>query len=324
MSSVAVSVVIPVYNEERALPNLFAALESMTVMPQEIILVSAGSTDRSTELIQQWIHDRPDVNGKIIITEAQYPGGARNTGVQSATQPWIAFLDAGIVPDRDWLSQLWNNAERNDCHAVFGKCLFLPKNFFQKLLCFVSCGLNRQLTVLPASLFHRAVFARVGFFREDLRAAEDVAWMRRVSADDGAVRVCEKARVTYDQFPSSLGAAIRKWYVYGMHAAKSGAFLRQQLVYFVSIMCIGSAFFLNGAVFAGLMGVYFLLGGIVLPTWKSRHSVSDPVFFICILCAPAMRLILDISKCAGYLHFYMQRVLKIFAPGKRVCHGNTQ
>ena len=52
MSAVTfVSVVVPCLNEERYLPELFAALQQQRRPPDEVIVVEAGSSDASVEVI---------------------------------------------------------------------------------------------------------------------------------------------------------------------------------------------------------------------------------------------------------------------------------
>ncbi len=70
----ALSVVIPVYNEEAGLPALFArlypALDALAI-PYEIIFVNDGSRDRSAALLREQWDRRPDVT-RVILFNANY------------------------------------------------------------------------------------------------------------------------------------------------------------------------------------------------------------------------------------------------------------
>ena len=59
-----ISVVIPLYNEDESIPELYAWIER--VMKQngfsyEVIFINDGSTDRSWEIISELHHKQPDV-----------------------------------------------------------------------------------------------------------------------------------------------------------------------------------------------------------------------------------------------------------------------
>jgi len=91
-TEVAFSVVIPLYNKapyiERALTSALAQLHPAA----EIVVIDDGSTDEGPSLVQQSF---PKV--RLIRQPNAGPGPARNAGMQAATSPWIAFLDADDI-----------------------------------------------------------------------------------------------------------------------------------------------------------------------------------------------------------------------------------
>jgi len=71
MNTPAISVIVPVYNEEQVLPKLFERLyEVLDGMGEsyEIIFVNDGSGDRSAQLLTQQFHRRPDVTRVVVFT----------------------------------------------------------------------------------------------------------------------------------------------------------------------------------------------------------------------------------------------------------------
>ena len=95
-TTVPVSIVIPVRNEARTLPALLDALASQSVKPAELAVIDTGSTDGSLDMVNAWWRREQWRDGSLLALSSPgaYPGGARNTGIERATQPWIAFLDA--------------------------------------------------------------------------------------------------------------------------------------------------------------------------------------------------------------------------------------
>ena len=74
MTAPALSVVIPVYNEEAGLPALFArlypALDALRV-PYEVLFVNDGSRDASAALLADQFRARPDVT-RVVLFNANY------------------------------------------------------------------------------------------------------------------------------------------------------------------------------------------------------------------------------------------------------------
>ena len=70
MNAPAVSVVIPVYNEEAVLPALFARLYPVLDAlgePYEVIFVNDGSRDRSAQMLAEQFRARPDVTRVVLF-----------------------------------------------------------------------------------------------------------------------------------------------------------------------------------------------------------------------------------------------------------------
>lgn len=81
-----VSVIVPTLNEERNLPQLFAAMPDIV---DEIVLVDGRSTDRTVELAQQL---RPNV--KVVLEKRKGKGAALRAGFEAAGGDIIVMLDA--------------------------------------------------------------------------------------------------------------------------------------------------------------------------------------------------------------------------------------
>jgi len=91
-SEISVSVVIPAYNACDTISDALASVRAQTVQPREIIVVDDGSTDGTGDLLRRRF---PDV--MVVPQPRGGPSVARNTGVDQASSPWIAFLDADDV-----------------------------------------------------------------------------------------------------------------------------------------------------------------------------------------------------------------------------------
>lgn len=94
-----VSIVTPVYNAERFLPDTIKTVQDQTYKNWELLLVDDYSTDGSVEIIKSLQKD--DERIKLILQKENSGAAlARNVGVKQATGRYLAFLDA----DDLWLS----------------------------------------------------------------------------------------------------------------------------------------------------------------------------------------------------------------------------
>jgi len=89
---VKVSIIVPVYNSEIHLRACINSLLDQSLDDYEIILVNDGSTDASSEIIEEYAN-----NNKNIIVIHKPNGGAssaRNEGIKVATGEYILFVDS--------------------------------------------------------------------------------------------------------------------------------------------------------------------------------------------------------------------------------------
>lgn len=93
-----VSIIIPVYNAESFLDDLFLSLISQTYERWEAIAVDDGSTDTSPALLADF--NKKDSRFKVISQENCGVSAARNAGLREAKGEFITFLDAddGLHP----------------------------------------------------------------------------------------------------------------------------------------------------------------------------------------------------------------------------------
>ena len=274
MSSSEVTIVIPILNEADSLPELLKAISSQTRPPREAIFVDSGSTDGSADLIREFAQcSNVVVAFRVESNLGGLPGGNRNRGIQAAQCEWIAFLDAGIIPEPTWLERLVNWAETKQTKAVFGVCQFDAAAAFPKAVCAISYGCGAVHPVLPASLFHRSVFDSTGLFREDLRAAEDRLWLRGFEAAFGPRPVSSAAVVHYCHFPSSLPKLARKYWRYECDAVRSGVVGRGELWLSAAAMLAGLGGLIRFSQ-AGMILLFLLviIRGVVVPIQRSQRS----------------------------------------------------
>ena len=91
-----ISVVIPAYNRATTIARALNSVLAQTFQDLEVIVVDDGSTDHTSEVIQQIGDARVEI---IRHTRNQGAAEARNTGMKAAGGKYIAWLDS----DDEWL-----------------------------------------------------------------------------------------------------------------------------------------------------------------------------------------------------------------------------
>jgi undecaprenyl-phosphate 4-deoxy-4-formamido-L-arabinose transferase len=121
MSHPAVSVVIPVYNEEAGLGALFSRLyPALDALPVdcEVIFIDDGSTDASPALLRRQFDARPDMT-RVVLFNANYGQHlAIMAGFQHARGERIVTLDADLQNPPEEIHKLL--AKMNSGHDYVG------------------------------------------------------------------------------------------------------------------------------------------------------------------------------------------------------------
>lgn len=270
---IPVTVVLPVLNESASLPPLLERLSGQTRPPAEIIFVDAGSTDDTPDQIERWAAQatpHPFV-AHLLRSPGALPGTGRNRGFAAATQPWIAFLDGGLVPEPDWLATLFESVSAHGKRGTFGVCQFEAEDPLPRALCALTNGYLATHAVLPASIFHRSVFDEVGLFREDLRSAEDVLWIRDFERRYGPRVVCAAALVHYRHYPSTLREAFHKWRVGERDSMRAGVRRLQHVAYLFGAPALALLPLLSVPAAVATAAGYLAVRGGIEPMRRSRR-----------------------------------------------------
>lgn len=117
MEDVKISVIIPVYNAENYLQEMFDSLMRQTFQGLEVIIVNDGSTDGSQELIEK-IALNSKLNIKTFYQENKGQSAARNYGVEQAIGKYIAFIDADDYIETVYFERLYKVIEQEKADIV--------------------------------------------------------------------------------------------------------------------------------------------------------------------------------------------------------------
>ena len=115
---VKVSVIIPVYNDEKYLMNCVNSVLNQTYQNLEVILVNDGSTDHSVALCE---HLRAqDSRVRVLHKPNGGVGDSRNAGLAMATGELLAFVDNDDRMEPTNLAELVDLMQRHHADVAIG------------------------------------------------------------------------------------------------------------------------------------------------------------------------------------------------------------
>ena len=118
------SIIIPVYNVEKYLPECIKSILGQTFTDYEVVLIDDGSTDLSGSICDHYAH----MNTKFHATHQKNQGQsvARNKGIEAARGEYILFLDSDdFYADSFSLERIARNAD--GCDVVVYDCMIYNK-----------------------------------------------------------------------------------------------------------------------------------------------------------------------------------------------------
>lgn len=111
-----ISIIIPVYNNEKYIEKCICSIQKQTFSDIEIIIINDGSTDGSGRILRKL--EAQDSRILLLKQENQGVAVARNLGVEKATGKYITFVDGDDYLEIDYIEKMYVQAEKNKSDMV--------------------------------------------------------------------------------------------------------------------------------------------------------------------------------------------------------------
>ena len=118
---IKVSVVVPVYNQEKYLERCLDSILAQTLKEIEIILVDDGSTDATPQILNRY--QQQDERITVLHQQNLYAGVARNNGLKSAQGEYVIFWDSDDYFPEDALEALYDEIKKQDADICVGEAV---------------------------------------------------------------------------------------------------------------------------------------------------------------------------------------------------------
>lgn len=204
-----VSIVVPAYNEERAILRALKGLVELDY-PQakrEIVVVDDGSTDATAQQVKQFIQEHPQEKIKLLKQANHGKGAALNRGIRLVTGEFFVCLDADSFVQKHTLKKLLTYFTDERIAAVLPALkVEAPQNTLQKLQWYeyiinlfykelmgkLNCV---HVTPGPFSIYRTNILRKVGGFDEN-NITEDLEMALRLQKENYKILQTVDSEVT--------------------------------------------------------------------------------------------------------------------------------
>lgn len=121
MGDCMISVIVPIYNSEKYLPECLDSLICQTYPDLEIVLIDDGSQDQSLDICQKYA----ETDKRILIIQQKNGGStnARKAGLKVAKGEYITFIDSDDWVEANYFERLFSLLTENKVDIVVSGCM---------------------------------------------------------------------------------------------------------------------------------------------------------------------------------------------------------
>ncbi|MBR2722405.1 MAG: glycosyltransferase family 2 protein [Clostridia bacterium] len=287
--NIIVSVVMPVYNEERYIEKCIDSLllQDYPTEKMEWIFVDGCSKDRTVELLREYQSKYPNLI-RIFNNPDKIVPYAMNIGIAESVGKYIVRLDAHADYATDYISKCIYYLENTDAENVGGvaetKANGFMGNAIAKMLSskfgvgnsqFRTNGESGYVDTVPFGAFKREVFSKYGGYDERLVRNQDNEMNFRIRKNGGKIYLSNDIHLSYYCRDSIRGISdmARKngmWNIITMKLCPGAMGLRHFIPFAFVCSVVG----------LGLLGVLHPIFWMLLGAELSLYLLLDIVFSI--------------------------------------------
>jgi len=204
------TLIVTVFNEEKTIKKLLDSLLIQTTLPDEVVIVDAGSKDKTFKIIESYRKKLGKVRISIFSKKGNRSVG-RNYAIKKSSGSIIIATDAGCFMDKNWVKNITMPFEDKNIDVVAGYYKAKTQTVFQKCLATYTCTMPDKVTdsFLPSSrsiAFRKSAWIKVGGYPEELDYCEDLVYAKKLKQAGCKFYVAKNAVVYWPQRKGIIAA----------------------------------------------------------------------------------------------------------------------
>lgn len=222
-----ISVIVPVYNDPEGLEETLESLVSQeTECQYEIIPVDNNSTDKTSEVIEEFQEKYPEKVRGCEETKIQSSYAARNTGLKESKGDIICFLDSDMWVEVEYLSKVYSFFTENPdieyigCNVEIVREDATAASLYDKINGFPVNEYLEEKDFAPTCCLsvRRSIFEEIGYFNENLISGGDKVFGKKARREGigiqyvGNITAYHPARSNWKEIKNKYFRIGRGWY----------------------------------------------------------------------------------------------------------------
>jgi len=298
LENMKTSFITTVLNEEKSIKDLLDSLSQQTQKPNQVIIIDAGSTDKTVSIVKRY--SKKSFPIKLIIKKDLNRSQARNLAVSQAKHNTIVASDAGCILDENWLKRILQPFENKSINSVAGFYNVQAKTIFQKCVAPFVAVMPDKFDVekfLPSSrsiAFKKAAWQKAGKYPENLNYCEDLIFA--VNLKKNTNMVIKSSAIVYWKQSENLIQFFKQIQNYA--AGDIQANYKPHLKKIYSVFLRYLAFYILPPLF-----IFYLFW----PILKHFRYIKHPLAFLYL---PVIQIVLDLAIISGVFKSLLVKIKK--------------